>query len=148
MTKWHKFLVSSISHAAISIHRVQFYISKYEWNLLLTTLIFQIEYKIFSEQNRGTRIIILLHDGNDSDLWLLWCDLWLLWLDSWLLWLDSWLLWLDLRSEQSWMFVNTSFICILIISINKNNTTIINGVYRIRSVNYLLCIDTIRNSPK
>ena len=57
--------MSSISHAAISIHRLQFHISKYEWNLLAKTSIFQIEYKIFSEQNRGTRITILLHDEND-----------------------------------------------------------------------------------
>ena len=110
----HKFLVSSISHAAISIHRLQFYISKYEWNLLLTTSMFQIGYKIFSEQTRGTRIIILLRDRNDSDLWLSWLDLSLFWL-------DLWLLCLDIYSEQSWIFVNTYFICRLIISINKNN---------------------------
>ena len=60
--------MSSISQAVTLMHRLQFYISKYEWNLLSTTSIFQIVYQIFSEQNGGTRIIILLHDENDSDL--------------------------------------------------------------------------------
>ena len=62
------FLVSSISHAAILIHLLQLLYIKYEWNLLVMTSVFQIEYKIFSEHNRGTLIIILLHDENDSDV--------------------------------------------------------------------------------
>ena len=32
---------------------------------IITTTIFQIEYKIFLGQNRGTRMIILLPDKND-----------------------------------------------------------------------------------
>ena len=31
-------------------------------------------YKMFLEQTRVTRMTLLLHDRNDSELWLLWHD--------------------------------------------------------------------------
>ena len=48
--------------------------------------IFQIEYKIFSEQNGWTRVVILWHDDNDSGLWffMTWLMIYDLTYDLWL----------------------------------------------------------------